>query len=74
MTILIEDLIRSHDIVLLYDSNSSDQFKKTKLILKDYKVESLLVIKLDKHLNNSEHNDYLLKTVGSLKVNFKLWY
>ena len=66
MSILIEDLIRLHNIVIFYDNNSNEQFKKTKLILKYYKVESLLVLKLDKI--NSENKDYLIKITGSLRV------
>ena len=66
MSILIEDLIRLHNIVIFYDSNSNDQFKKTKSILRYYNVESLLVIKLDKI--NSENRDCLIKITGSLRV------
>lgn len=70
MSIKIEDIILSNNIVVFYDSNSTDQFKRIKSILKDYKVESLFVLKLDKDLLNSESRDYLIKITGTSQVSF----
>ena len=64
-SILIDDLIKNNNIVLFTDSNSTEEFKKIKLILRNYKVEKLVVFKIDKNLSYTENKDYLVKISGS---------
>ena len=64
-SILIDDLIKNNNIVLFTDSNSTEEFKKIKLILRNYKVDKLVVFKIDKNLSYSENRDYLIKISGS---------
>jgi hypothetical protein len=64
-SILIDDLIKNNNIVLFTDSNSTEEFKKIKLILRNYKVEKLVVFKIDKNLSYTENRDYLVKISGS---------
>lgn len=68
-SIHIDDLIKSNNIVLFTDSNSVEEFKKIKQILRNYKIDNLVVFKLDKNSNYSENRDYVIKISGSSLVN-----
>lgn len=67
-SIHIDDLIKSSNIVLFTDSTSVEQFKRIKQILRFYKIDNLVVFKLDKNLNYSENRDYVFKISGSSVV------